>query len=283
MVFSGRTDLASEAGRLSLGEIGPGRTLPGVHMEETREGDCSVFRVEILDREGSRRLGKPKGRYVTLSFGLPHPETFSQAAPLLSRLLRSFLPDSLPGCTCVAVLGNPDITPDALGPLAASQILVTRHLKQSGDPLFSSFSCTALCRAGVLGLSGLESARQISAFCREVDAGLLLVVDALAGSDPEGLCRSIQICDTGIFPGSGVGNDRQALSAHTLGIPVIAIGVPTVLDASCLSRDPGLESLFVTPRSIDSDVRFAARVIAYGVNLALHPHLDLDSVTSLLG
>ena len=283
MVISGRTDLASESLQLSLDQAAGARALPGIRMQQSREENCRICRVEITDPEGSRRLGKPEGQYVTLQFSTPDPDTFSHASRLLSRLLRSFLPAGLPDCVCVAALGNPDITPDALGPLAASQILVTRHLKQSGDPLFHSFSSIALCRAGVLGLSGLESARQIFAFCREVNAGLVIAVDALAGTDPEGLCRSIQICDTGISPGSGVGNDRQALSSSTLGIPVIAIGVPTVLDAASLSPDSGLRSLFVTPRTIDSDVRFAARVIAYGINLALQPHLDLEQIASLLG
>ena len=275
--------MASEAGRLALAQTDGISELPGVRIRESRQGDCSVCHVEILDPEGARRLGKPVGRYVTLQFSSPGPDTFSQASQLLSRLLAAFLPKPLSNCVCVAALGNPDITPDALGPLTASQILVTRHLKQNADPLFSSFSSVSLCRAGVLGLSGLESARQIAAFCREVQAGLVIAVDALAGSDPEGLCRSIQLCDTGISPGSGVGNDRQALSRDSLGIPVLAIGVPTVLDASGLSRDPSLGSLFVTPRTIDSDVRFAARVIAYGINLALQPQLDLDGVSSLLG
>ena len=283
MVYFGRTDLASEAGRRCLGQQDSCGNIPGLRVQEHREGTCSVCSVEIETQEAAHRVGKPMGHYVTLEYSDVYPESFPVTARLMARLLKLFLPSPLPDCVCIATLGNPDITPDAIGPLTASQILVTRHLKQSRDPLFSQYCSTALCRAGVLGLTGLESANQISAFCREVRAKLVIAVDALAGSDSTLLCRSIQICDSGISPGSGVGNDRQALSRESLGLPVIAIGAPTVLDASNLSRDSRLERLFVTPRSIDSDVRFAAKTIAYGINLALQPHLRLEEINSLIG
>ena len=181
----------------------------------------------------------------------------------------------------VAALGNPDITPDALGPLTASHLIVTRHLKHSGDPIFSSFHSLALCRTGVLGTSGIESALHIKTLCDLLKPELVIAVDALAGSDPDRLCRCVQVSSAGISPGSGVGNDRQELSAESLGVPVIAIGIPTVIDAGILGGEE-LSGLFVTPRSIDALVRSGARVIAYGINLAVHQGLGIGDIDMLV-
>ena len=181
----------------------------------------------------------------------------------------------------VAALGNPDITPDALGSLAAAGILVTRHLKQQAPAEFDAFSSLALCRPGVLGTSGMESAQQVKLLCNQLHPDLVIVIDALAGADPDRLCRCVQISTAGISPGSGVGNDRQELSLHTLGAPVVAIGIPTVIDAGLLGEDR-LSGLFVTPRSIDAQVRAGARVIAYGINLAVHQGLDIRDIDMLV-
>ena len=135
----------------------------------------------------------------------------------------------------------------------------------------------------MLGTTGVESAVQIRALCEALRPACVLAIDALAGSELSGLCRSVQICDTGIAPGSGVGNDREALDRASLGIPVIAVGVPTVIDASSLAAGKELGDLFVTPRFIDSAVRSVARLIAYGVNLALHPGLTIADIDLLVG
>ena len=182
----------------------------------------------------------------------------------------------------MAALGNPDITPDALGSLAAAQILVTRHLKQQAPEDFSVFSSLALCRPGVLGTSGIESAQQVKLLSNHLKPDLIIVIDALAGADPERLCRCIQISTAGISPGSGVGNDRLELSSQALGVPVIALGIPTVIDASNLG-DGSLPGLFVTPRDIDAQVRSGARVIAYGINLAVHQGLGVADIDLLVG
>jgi spore protease len=285
MVFNGRTDLASEAHRLWRQSAGKTSALPGVRAEESRHGPLSVTAVEILDERGQQALGKPPGLYYTLelpsSFSRDR-ELFSQAARLLSELLGRCFPFRETTRVLIAALGNPDITPDAVGPLAASHLLVTRHLKQKEAALFGRFRETAVCRPGVLGTSGVESALQLRALCALLRPVCVLAVDALAGTELEGLCRRVQLCDSGIAPGSGVGNDRQALNEESLGVPVIALGVPTVIDASSLCSEEGVSRLFVTPRDIDRRVRDIARLVGYGVDLALQEGMTVADVDMFL-
>lgn len=286
MVISGRTDLASEAHALWLGQAEEYSALPGVRAKSERLEALSVTTVEILDQQGSEALGKPPGRYYTLE--LPErfdrgAEVFPRAARALALLLRRCLHGVEAGPFLVAALGNPDITPDALGSLAAGSILVTRHLKRSDPAAFRDFADTALCRTGVLGTTGVESAEQIRVLCRQLRPACVIAIDALAGTDLSLLCRTVQVCDTGVAPGSGIGNDRAALDRESLGVPVIGLGVPTVIDAAGLAPQPELSRLFVTPRNIDSAVRAAARLIGYGVDLALHPRLDLADLDLLVG
>lgn len=280
MVINGRTDLASEV-RRRLCDGASVTELPGVRAREERMGDFPVTTVEILDLEGEQALGKPRGTYITMELPVRLRDHLSPAAEVLAGLIRRCA-GTVPPRILLAALGNPDITPDALGPLAADQLLVTEHLKREDPASFSAFRATLLCRPGVLGTSGLESARQIRALCRESKPDLVVAIDALAGADLEMLCRSVQICSTGIAPGSGVGNCREALNRESLGLPVLAIGVPTVVDASALSPEPGLRGMFVTPRSIDSMVRSCARLVAWGLNLALHEGLTTDELAQLL-
>ncbi len=282
MVFSGRTDLAAEAHRLWQRQADASTALPGVKAREEQIKGLSLTSVEILNEEGARVLQKPQGRYYC--FHLPasprrSAACFLPAVELLAELIRRCLPtraDSI----LIAALGNPDVTPDALGSLCAGHILITRHL--IADPLFARLNSTALSRTGVLGTTGMESALQIRALCQALKPDCLIAIDALAGVEAEELCRSVQVCDAGIAPGSGVGNDREALDEGSLGIPVIAIGVPTVIDALSLGGDDSLGSFFVTPRYIDSAVRELARLIAYGINLALHPGLSYEDMEMLV-
>jgi spore protease len=269
-----RTDLASEAYMRLERE---GLKLEGVTARRETLFGAPLLSVEITAQRAAERLGKPLGRYYTLE--LPaHPRRASAGFGSLARaaaelIRRCGVPGE--GGVLVAALGNPDITPDALGPLCASQVLVTRHLKKQDGELWRAFTPVSLCRPGVLGTAGVESAVQIRALCEAVKPALVIVVDALAGAEAEGLCRSIQVCDSGISPGSGVCNDRARIDRALLGVPVTAVGVPTVTDAS-----PGL---FLTPRDIDSAVRECARVIAYGIDLALHRGLTVEDVDALVG
>ena len=286
MATFGRTDLASEAhGRLLRNPETAGR-LRGVLAENSKLHGLPLCAVQILDDDGASLLHKPVGRYYTLT--LPDPlnrsdSGFANAAGAVGELLGRCLPAHFAEGVLIAALGNPDITPDALGSLAAGSILVTKHLKERSVPGFERFSSVSLCRTGVLGTTGVESAQQIRALCDVLRPACVIAVDALAGAELSGLCRSVQICDTGIAPGSGVRNDRAALTRETLGVPVLAVGVPTVMDACGLQEEEGLADCFVTPRSIDSAVRSSARVIAYGVNLALHSGLTLGEIDLLIG
>ena len=273
-----RTDMAYELRRRHAGEI------PGVRCSTERVQGLEVFNIDIFNREGETKIGKPQGQYYTLQ--LPRwydrgSEIFSDAVTALAELVRRCLPQECEN-VFVAALGNPDITPDALGSLAASSILVTRHLKQDEPEHFPQFCSLSLCRPGVLGTSGIESAAQIKMLCTEIQPQLVVAIDALAGSEADTLCRSVQVSNAGISPGSGVGNDREELSMAALGVPVLSIGIPTVIDAGFLGEG-ALRGMFVTPRDIDSLVRHGARLIAYALNLALHHGLSITDIDTLIG
>ncbi len=284
MYTNARTDLASEAHRLWRQNEKSGKELQGVKVREEILDGVSVCSVEITDARGEQALGKSIGKYYTMELEKHFDrgsEFFPSAASVLAELL----------CRCIgkgknsfliAALGNPDITPDALGSIAASNIIVTRHLKAHSPEDFKVFSNTALCRTGVLGTTGIESAVQIKNLCQSIKPDCVIAIDALAGADASRLCSTIQISSSGIAPGSGVGNNREALSSKNLDIPVVAVGMPTVIDASFLSETQELSSMFVTPRGIDCLVRSAGRLIGYGINLALHRGLTVADVDMLI-
>lgn len=283
MLYKGRTDLASESFRQLGDDSGALTQIKGVRAVNEKLEGLDVLSVEILDNEGAKAIGKPAGKYFTLDT----PEHFERGAEQFPSLVKA-LAQLIGRCgesfnrVLVAALGNPDITPDALGNLAASNILVTRHLKEGGIQGFEAFSSLALSRPGVLGSSGIESALQIKLLCQELQPELVIVIDALAGADLDKLCRCIQVSSSGISPGSGVGNDRQELSRDTLGVPVISIGIPTVMDAGLVAGEK-MSGLFITPRSIDSLVRSGARALGYGINMAVHGGISIEDMDMLLG
>ena len=267
-----RTDLAAE--ELPAG----GGKLPGVECESEFTDGFRVTRVRVLDQAGSDKLCKPIGNYLTLdveSFFRREEDSFPRAVALLSRQIRELLPLEKEAPVLVAGLGNPSITPDAVGPETAALTLATRHLRSAMPELFSLFRPVSVLRTGVLGTTGMESAELIRAVCDAVEPGAVVVIDALASRETEKLCRTVQLADSGIVPGSGVGNDRAELSHRTLGIPVLAVGVPTVVDAG--------EGLIVTLRDIDRYVKDAGKLIAYGLNLALHPGLTVSDLDMYVG
>ena len=279
-----RTDLASEAHILSHGTEFKKTSVSGLSAREDSIFGFPVCCVDIAGRSAAEAIGKPIGKYFTLS--LPEnlyrsSASFSDAVSAVAELIRRCM-DLSPKTVLVAALGNPDITPDAVGPLAAQSVLVTRHMKERSSPEFASFSSVALCRTGVLGTTGIESAVQIRTLCRELGAELVIAVDALACAEAENLCRTVQICSSGIAPGSGVGNNREKLDREFLGVPVVAVGVPTVMDASVFSGSSAMQGMFVTPRSIDSQVRDLGRIIGYGIDLALHKGLTVADIDLLV-
>ena len=267
-----RTDLAAEDIPQGGGE------LPGVRSAAFDRDGFAVTRVEILDPRGSQRLCKPVGKYITMdveTFFRRRENSFGEAVSLLAELLQELLPPGGTDSVLVAGLGNPAITPDAVGPEAVALTLATRHLREQMPEGFASFRPVSVFRTGVLGTTGIESAEVIRSLCRAVQPDAVVVVDALASRSSDRLCRTVQLADSGIVPGSGVGNDRGELSRRVLGVPVTAIGVPTVVDAG--------DGLIVTTRDIDRCVRDAGRLIAYALNLALHPSLTLSDVDMLVG
>ena len=282
MSIYGRTDLAAEAQRLWTARAGDSGELKGVVVREEKLRGFSVSDVAILTEEGARLLGKAPGRYLRLELPktlLTGDPAFESAVQALGELIFRCLPENVHS-VLIAALGNPDVTPDALGPLCAESVLITRHLRQ--EAAFRALLPTALCRTGVLGTTGLKSAFQIRSLCSALRPDCVIAVDALAGTEEEALCRCVQVSDAGIAPGSGVGNDREALCRDSLGLPVIAVGVPTVIDAAALCEQEGLQSFFVTPRYIDSAVRQYARLLGYAINAALQEHMSVSDMEMLL-
>ena len=297
-LFAKRTDLALEARELWQESAGTATKLSGVKAMEKKVQGYSVTRIDILDRRGEAALGKPVGSYRTLdlsAFWQRSEGFFDRAVRAVGQQLRELIPES--GSVLVAGLGNAAMTPDAVGPLAADSVLITRHLIAAMPRQFSGFRPVAVLRTGVLGATGVESAEAVRGLAAQIHPALIIAVDALASRRMGRLCNTIQFSDTGIIPGSGVGNHRAALNRETLGVPVIAVGVPTVVDAATLAADlleesglpdirpeqlqssPG--SLMVTPRDIDQQVRDLGKVIGYGINWALQD-LEIEEINALL-
>lgn len=278
-----RTDLAVE--------LVTEENLPrGVHMN--RRGNAFQITEIIIDSDDHRRtLGKGKGRYITLESGniSRFCDNYEDMAQELAAELKNLLPE---GEVLVAGLGNRDITPDAIGPWTAEKILATRHLRSELEDneadFLKSLRPVSSLAGGVLGQTGIETAELITAICREIKPSAVIAVDALACSDVERLGTTIQISDSGISPGSGVANSRKELSAASLGIPVIAIGIPTVVDMHTIVRNfgdteipEGTPNMMVTPRNIDRLAERGAELIACGINLALQPTMTFSDVRGL--
>lgn len=275
-----RTDLAAEQRELTAGA----GELKGVRADTQTRGGFDITTVEILDAEGEKALCKPIGKYVTLGLEplmCRTSEAFEDAAELLAELIRSLLPSDNGKGTLVAGLGNDEMTPDAVGPLAVNSVIATRHLKRGMPEDFAAFTTVSAVKPGVLGATGIESAELLRSACRVADPARLIAVDALASASLDRLCRTVQLTNAGIVPGSGVGNDRAAVNQESLGLPVLAIGVPTVVDAAAFSDSPDAAGMFVTPRDIDASVRDVAKLIGYGINLALHDGLTVADIDML--
>ena len=287
-----RTDLAVEA----VQNLPHAANLRQVRQTDRTIEGFSVNEVEILTEHAAREIGKPCGRYVTLELDAlvrREEDAFPRACRALSTLLADLLPDSASsGPVLVTGLGNRMVTPDAIGPQAIDHVIATRHLVEQVPDVFASWRPVSALAPGVLGQTGVETGEVICGVLDRVKPAAVLAVDALAAGRLSRLLRTIQLADTGITPGAGVGNARAALNSETLGVPVIAIGVPTVVDGATLAHEiaaqlggPSCEALddlslpvMVTTRDIDREVADIARVIGYAVNMALHPHLSVSDI-----
>ncbi len=279
-----RTDLALE--RLAAApEFGE-----GIHQIK-RGRSFRITEIVIDDDSHLSTIGKGKGRYITLeSSGLSRfSDDYEDMTAELAQELSELIPE---GDILVVGLGNNDITPDALGPQTAAKVLATRHLRDELDSTEEEF-LTSLRRVsvfagGVLGQTGIETAELVKAVCRETSPAGIIVIDALACSDVSRLGTTIQISDSGISPGSGVSNARRELSQKLFGVPVIAVGVPTVVDMHTIVRSLAgktqlsqLPNMMVTPRDVDRLIERSAQLIAFAINLALHPALSFEDVQGL--
>ena len=286
-----RTDLALEAALPLEHHLPQGVEL---HREE-RMGICKET-VCITSAAGERAIGKPKGRYSTLS--LPplwkeDGERMASAVEILAQLLRESLPER--GLVLTDGLGNPSITADALGPKTAQGILATRHLTALEPDFFRQLRPSAVLAPGVLGQTGLESAEIVQAAVEKFSPCAVIAVDALAAGETERLGTTIQLADSGIAPGAGAMNRRQELSRKTLGIPVLALGIPTVCDAVSFAASffPEQEHpsksvwrydpLLVTPKEIDQLTNRGAAILSAAINRALQPHLSPEELAFLTG
>lgn len=274
--MNSRTDLALECMDFA-GEV----SFQGLEHRRFTQGKLACEEVTVSSHQAAERIGKPVGRYLTAD-----PTPFAkdsgisiQEAEDLGNCLHGLLPKQ-EGPVLVVGLGNRSITPDAYGPQVADQILVTRHLPASltREIGWEGVKPVSAIAPGVLGQTGVESAELIQAVCRVVRPQAVIAVDALACSGLERLGRTVQMSDAGIVPGSGVHNNRRELSGHTLGVPVIGVGVPMVAEISGPSQP-----LIVTPREIDLILEHAAKLTACAINKALQPELTVEEILALTG
>lgn len=243
--------------------------------QEEQEDEITVSTVRIQTEEGERRLHRPKGLYVTLE--CPHIrenqlELHERIINGLTEIWKKFLdPIVQRGKILIIGLGNRDVTADALGPQVVEQILVTRHIcEQLPKKWRTRLSEVSALAPGVMGQTGIETGEVVRGLVETVKPDAVIAVDALAAGALERLVSTIQICNTGIQPGAGMGNRRRELSEQTLGVPVIAVGVPTVMDIGSLAEGEGHETYFATPKDMDVVLKRVSLMIASSLNRVLH-------------
>lgn len=290
-----RTDLALEASEIA------GSSCNGVKLSSRSFSNMTVTKIKVTTQQGAKALGKPIGTYITIEF----PDLTSiftetdKRLVVIGEYIRELLPAD--GTVLVVGLGNLNITPDALGPKSANKILATRHItgqiaKETGlDKLRS----VAVISPGVLGQTGVETGELVLSIAKKIKPKAIIAIDALASRKVERLGCTLQISNTGISPGAGVGNNRFEINQATTGIPVIALGIPTVVDVMTLIRDiipeyifeneiqenvyPNGRMMVVTPREIDQLIDRGAQLISLAVNSALHSNFNLSDLVSLIG
>jgi len=301
MMLKIRTDLAVEAKEIWQETAEKQTKLEGVIARDSEKNGFKITTVEITDERGERALGKPVGTYVTIEIDKlinREDNAFTLCAETLADVISSMMKLKDGDSVLVVGLGNEAITPDAVGPKTARNTMVTRHLVEKMPEHFGTMRRVSVVQSGVLGTTGIETADFIKAVVDKLKPDAVIVVDALASRKMARICRTVQLADTGIIPGSGVGNARAAINKETLGVPVLAIGVPTVVDAATLAADivseAGVKDLepedlanhginmIVTPKEIDANVADIGKLIGYGINLALHGDITLEDINMFL-
>ena len=314
-MISIRTDLALEAKEVYQENQGEVSEIPGVKIENKELENCTVTKVEIIDEQGSLIMNKGIGKYITLESNLmkfDDDESREEMITYLKDELVDILGKDKTKKTLVIGLGNWNITSDALGPKSVSKTLVTRHIfKNYNKDYDDDFTEVAGLSPGVMGITGIETGEIVKSIVDSIKPDRVIAIDALASRKMERVNATIQISTAGIAPGGGVGNKRKALNKEYLGVDVIAIGVPTVVDAATLtndvldmaidnlmsqskesenfysmlkklkeeekyqlikdSLDPYDKNLIVTPKDIDETIENLSIIISEGLNRSLHP------------
>ena len=271
----------------------------GVLLEKRKclDGKVLVTTVEIRDEKGSRAMRKPKGTYVTVESCLMKEQIWEEREPLLlcichelERMIHSLKQENV----LIIGLGNRAVTSDSLGPKMTDELLITRHYKQEFGEDFlkeNQYGCVSAIAPGVMAQTGIETSELLVGIVKQIKPDLVIAVDALASRSVSRLCTTVQITNTGIAPGSGVGNRRKELNQKNLGVPVIAIGIPTVVDAETIIGDhlehvlekqgysageiecfineileEEAEKVMVTPKDIDSSICQLSQDLAYILN-----------------
>ena len=317
-----RTDLALEVSE-ALQKGSQTSDIPGVSVKrfENREDEIRVTRVVIENEEGVREMGKPQGTYITIEnpyMQVNDPDAHEQVIQVFAKELLTLLPQTKHKSVLVVGLGNRNATPDALGPRVITKVVVTRHIEQKLPWQIDDSVCDlSAITPGVMGITGIETSEIIKGVVEKTKPDYVLVVDALGARNANRVNTTIQINNTGIEPGAGIGNKRQAISEENMGCPVIAIGVPTVVDAATLVSDmmdhlingmlgetedkafyemlqrlsqqekyllvkevlyPHIGNMFVTPKEIDEVIEYLSNIIANGINIAMHPGIKPDDI-----
>lgn len=319
-----RTDLAVELKEMYREKYK--KELDGVIAEEKTSENIKITKVTVKNEEGAKAIGKPKGVYITLD--LPELNQFDgdimdEAAHQLAESLKEIITVEKDKAILVVGLGNSEITPDALGPKVVSKLMITRHLtKMMPGSIDESINSVCSLAPGVLGTTGIETLEIIKGLVDRIKPQLVICVDALASRKMERLNRTIQIGNTGIAPGAGVGNKRKEINLNSLGVPVIAIGVPTVVDAATIANDtldlflkeinkyateesslfkmlssvdgrqregmireilnPYVGDLMVTPKDVDAHIEGISKIISTGINLCLQPAFNIEDINKFL-
>ncbi len=282
-----RTDLAVE----KMEAVGS--EMQGVISDESSFGNVKISRIQVLDERGEEAIGRPIGNYITVEVPPFTDEIGSdEIVAVIKRELRELVGDE--GAVLVVGLGNTAITPDALGPKTAAGILATRHI--TGETAQSAglddLRPVSVLAPGVLGQTGIETGEIICGVIERIKPQALIVIDALASRRLSRLGRTVQMSDTGICPGAGVGNARMQINKDTVGIPVIAVGIPTVVDAVTLANDltghdcsdtvePRGARMIVTPQEIDLLIERAAATVSHAINCALQPNVEPEILMAL--
>lgn len=320
-----RTDMADESrvvGAGSRARAQDGGFGEGIRVEQDGDQEVSITRVHVNTPEGEQKVGKPVGTYITMDIPKVREKSrdlYEKSCRMLARELESLVHLDKKDTVLIVGLGNWNVTADALGPKVAQYVLVTRHiyeyLPQEVDDTERPVCAVS---PGVLGITGIETGHIVKGIVDNVKPSLVIAVDALASRNMNRVNASIQLADTGIAPGSGVGNKRTALTKETLGVPVIAIGIPTVVDAATMASDtidliidsmmeqsgqgsdfyrmltqidrddkyrmiiellePYSGNLIVAPKDSDEIVEYLSKLVANGINMALHENIGPKDV-----